>query len=199
MCEHPRTPPSGTADIYLTSLASDPRYTRLRATGEAIGEYTGFTGHVHPTTATTFTAYRYYALTVSVGLLSGSTPLSVEIQEFQPLVEAPAPASTLSAFLCSVTARGTTGRHRLHGRGSMPAGSGLYTVTLSKRMPTVPTTGGLSPDLGYMEVWDSFKVRSAYLQGQAWSVASFPNQSTGSREPFERFPVGTSSGHRVPQ
>lgn len=173
---------SGLADIFLTRLAADPRYTRLATNGTpANGEaaYAGFdaagsgtvAAHVFPAQAHIFPAYRYYALCVSVGLLTGSVPHSLpgwlsaadrcpaaEVQEFQPLVEAPNPATSPSATL--------------YGRLAMPVGAGLYTLRLSRPVPTAER--GISDNLGYIEVWDSFVTRTAYHQGQAWSASTFP-------------------------
>jgi hypothetical protein len=162
-------------DVYFTYLSADPRYIRIGLDGAPRGTYTGFdaSAHVFPTAPTNFPAFRYYALTVSVGLYTGTTPLTVEIQEFQPLVEAPPPATTLNAWLWPAIAVTAPPSDRCeHGRGPMPAGSGLYTVTLSRAMPA----GTTASELGYLEVWDSFKTRSAYHQGQSWSVSAFPQQ-----------------------
>ena len=80
----------GTADIYLTRLDVAPMYSRLRYDGRALGGYGGFeTGAVPahafpPQPGAAFVSYRYYALTLSVGLQPGSTSRTLELQEFQP-------------------------------------------------------------------------------------------------------------------
>ena len=132
---------------------------------------------------TTLPPYRYYAFTFSVGLIFDSVPRTVEIQEIQPLVEAPDPATAVTAVL--------------YGRGFLDPGTGWATNTdgppgrnvlvyghASSRTPherhtsfrpdVHPARIGTLPDVGYAEVWDTFKVRSAFHQGQVWSVASFP-------------------------
>jgi hypothetical protein len=154
---------AGTADIYLTRLSSDPRYTRLYSDGRIAGDSTswGNNAHAYPSVTITFDAYRYYAFTLSVGTLSSAVPHTVEIQEFQPLVEAPAAATTVQA--------------NLFGRGRLPSGTGKYTVKLNRPVP-VAERGRIALGIGYIEVWDSFKVRAAYHQGQVWSVSSFPTQ-----------------------
>ena len=155
---------AGTGDVYLTRFASDPRYTRLFSDGGISGteEYMGWNaGHVFPTQASTFLPYRYYAMTVSVGLVTGSQPLIIEIQEFQPLVDAPEPAATVSV--------------NLYARSLVTKDSGLYTIRLNRTIPGI-IPGAVAHDLGYIEVWDNFQVRSAFHQGQTWSAQSFPTQ-----------------------
>ena len=94
---------NGTADVYLTRLDVAPMYTLLRCDGRVVGTYTGFeTGtapvarcrssdrprraaHVFPVQpSSSLASFRYYALTVSVGLLTGSTARTLELQEFRP-------------------------------------------------------------------------------------------------------------------
>ena len=149
----------------MTRLSEEPRYTRLTTTGSRSGplDFTGWnSAHVVPDQSVTYPAYRYYALTLSVGQAVGVEVHTVEIQEFQPLVEAPAPADAVTA--------------RPYGRSVMNNGSGLYTVTLSRTLPR-ELWGGIPTDVGgYMEIWDSFKIRAAFHQGQVWSVSSFPTQ-----------------------
>ena len=155
---------AGTADIYITRFSSDPRYTRTYSNGQINGpiRYNQWAAaHRFPDKPTTYTAYRYYALTVSVGMLTASSSRTIEIQEFQPLVDAPKAALSVSA--------------ELFGRGTIPSGSGKYTIRLNRVLPTT-FLGQVSPELGYVEVWDSFKIRTAYHQGQAWSTTSFPSQ-----------------------
>ena len=155
---------AGTGDVYLTRFASNPRYTRLFNDGGISGveEYTGWnSAHVFPTQPSTFLPYRYYAMTVSVGLVTGSQPLIIEIQEFQPLVDAPEPAATVSV--------------NLYVRGLVTVGSGLYTIRLNRTIPNA-IPGTVAQNLGYIEVWEDFQVRSAFHQGQAWSAQSFPTQ-----------------------
>ena len=154
---------AGTADIYMTRFASEPLYTRLYSDGRIAGEQTnwGSSAHIYPPVATTFSAYRYYALVVSVGAVNSSSPHTIEIQEFQPLVAAPAPATSVRADL--------------FGRGKLPSGTGKFSIKLNRPLP-VTDRGGISLQVGYVEVWDSFKVRAAYHQGQTWSISSFPTQ-----------------------
>ena len=154
---------NGTADIYMMRLASEPRYSRLTNTGQtSLPDFTGWAGaHMHPTTSTTSPAYQYFALTVSVGLLTSTRSHTIEVQEFQPLVVAPKAAASNAA--------------ELYGRGLLPDGTGKYAIKLNRPVPT-GVRGQMSLELGYIEIWDSFKVRTAFHQGQAWSISSFPSQ-----------------------
>ena len=154
---------AGTADIYLTRLESDPRYTRLFSDGHIAGETTNWSdaAHIFPPVSQTFSSFRYYAFTISVGTMTSPVPHIIEVQEFQPLVDAPAPATTVTAGL--------------FGRGPLGAGSGKYSITLNRPLPA-SYRGGMALQIGYVEVWESFKVRAAYHQGQAWSISSFPTQ-----------------------
>ena len=127
---------AGTADIYVTRLSDEPRYTRLYADGRPVGPVQ-FPLHHAPLVATTYPAYRYYALTISVGALLGSLPYTMEVQEFQPLVNAPDPSSALSGTVFA--------------RSSLQSATGVYTIRLGRQLPaTTPT--GVSHDLGYIEV-----------------------------------------------
>ena len=154
----PQDVAEGSADIYLTRISEDPRYTRLYSDGTESGP-AAFALHTNPLLPTAYPEYRYYALTISVGLLAGSTPRSLELQEWQPLAEAPAPAGQLSVGV--------------YGKQPLGQGNATYKVRLSKALPL----GTVAEDLGYVEVWDSFKVRRAFHQGQKWSVSSFPVQA----------------------
>ena len=89
-----------------------------------------------PTQSVNTQAFRYYDLTVSVGLVSDNAAPTIEIQEFQPLVEAPQPAT-----LTSVT---------LYGRALLPAGQGIYSATLHRTLAI--TAAQAWQRLRYMEV-----------------------------------------------
>ena len=76
---------AGTADVYLTRLFSEPRYTRMFTTGRLGDVYNGWdAGHVFPTLVPAVEAFRYFALTVSVGILTGSVARTVEIHPGDP-------------------------------------------------------------------------------------------------------------------
>ena len=64
------------------------------------------------------------------------------------MVEAPAAASSLSAAL--------------YGRGPLLPGSALYTVRLSRAV-----TAAAASDVGYVEVWDSFRSRGVFRRTSA--------------------------------
>ena len=107
---------AGTADIYLTRLASDPRYSQLKSTGQISGStiYTGWEfAHEYPVQPVTYPAFRYYAFTISVGRLTGTSPFIIELQEFRPGIPA---SSHCKGSLLPAIGGGTTAsihRHRI--------------------------------------------------------------------------------------
>ena len=149
-----------TADMYLTRLGGGARYTQLFLDGStAVTPYLGFDipdAHVWPisTNVADPPAYRYYALTVSIGLLSGSVGRVLELQEWQPLIRAPAPVIPTTSSV-------------VYGRPILPATDALYRIRLTKPLPVA------NASFGYMELWDGFRVRAPYRFGGAWSSGSF--------------------------
>lgn len=117
---------AGRADVYQVRLSSGPRYSRLFADGTVeTADYTGFdAGHRYPELDAAPAPFRYYALTVSVGRFTAATErYTVEIQQWQPIIEAPPPAT-----LNPLTTIGA-----VYGRQALPGnGEALLQLVLSK-------------------------------------------------------------------
>lgn len=65
---------NGLVDVFYTRLSTSPRYSRLYVDGSVETlDYTAFTGHQFPTLDASPNSYRYYALTISVGRIVGTT------------------------------------------------------------------------------------------------------------------------------
>lgn len=83
---------AGRADVYVTRLTGMPRYYRLYTDGRIeTPDYGAWTEantryHRYPPNDLGRTAYRYYALTISVGRLRTAGEFRPELQEFQLLV-----------------------------------------------------------------------------------------------------------------
>ena len=165
---------AGTAEVFQTNLTQGPRYTQYnvdpvtaRYGTVQVANYQGFfppTSNAHrfpPGDILSPVAYRYYALVVSVGAFQvpGSVDrLILELQEFQLIVQAPAP-----------TALPVTGTARFFGRATLSSGTQLVDLQLSKPI----TTGSLGGLFGYMEIWTQFRHRRYTVQGQQWTMGSF--------------------------
>ena len=117
-------------------------------------------GHVIPALDSTPDAYRYFALTVSVGRVVPVTERHViELQQWQPIIEAP-PASALPP----------TGTATLYGQVALAPtlGETLLDVVTTKDLPS-------GTDLyGYLEVWAAFRTRTYYHLAREWTTALFP-------------------------
>lgn len=117
---------AGRADIYQTRLSSSPRYSRLFADGTIeTADYAALdTGHRYPSVDAAPAAFRYYALTISVGRVTATTErYTIEIQQWQPIIEAPPPAT-----LHPLTTIGA-----VYGQRTLPAnGDALLQLVLSK-------------------------------------------------------------------
>ena len=152
---------AGQADIYHTRLTSTPRYSRLFPDGRVeTHDHTGFTeGHRVPTDGDggVTTPFRFFALTISVGRLSGPGTTqrhTLELQQWQPIIDAPA-----------ATPLPTTGAAVLYGREPLGEGQMLVDVHLTKDVPQA--------SYGYLEVWSAFRTRSYYQMAQEWTSGAF--------------------------
>ena len=152
-------------EVYLVRMGSGVRYTQLNQDGSVMtSPYTGFDGpdaHVFPLAGPVPRGdpppYRYYALTLSVGSLQSNAGHVIELQEWQPLVHQPAPAIDISSCV-------------VYGRLILPTTESLYRIRLTKELPP----GG---SFGYMELWDTFRVRAPFRNGSVWSTGSLATRT----------------------
>jgi hypothetical protein len=151
-------------DAYLTHTGPGAHYAQVFPDG-SIDNYPFLdfdnTGHVFPddTVVANPPAYRYYALTISVGAVtSGTTPTShvVELQEWWPLVQQPD----------SILPQTDTDAAIVYGRTRLCATEGLYRIRLTKSV-----SPGAS--FGYMELWDNFRTPAVLYNGGGWSSRAF--------------------------
>ena len=161
-----------TADVYLTRTGAGPHYAQLFPDGS--GEFgfwndpftafddassAGYPGHVYPDDSVVADppAYRYYALTLSVGAI-GAPPTShvVELQEWQPLLQQP------ESILPQTDADAAV----VYGRTRLPATDGLYRIRLTKSVAP-------GASFGYLELWDDFRAPALFRHGGAWSSRAF--------------------------
>jgi hypothetical protein len=97
---------------------------------------------------------------VSVGrIVDTDTRFILEIMEFQPVIEAPAPAGLTEATM--------------YGRHTLPAKESLLRVVLTKELPAETTT------FGFAEVWANFRTRLYYHQGLPWESTIFSGTRWG--------------------
>ena len=152
----------GGADIYLIRFSASPRYSRLFFDGRVETADFAATGHEFPPTFIAGgTAFRYYALTLSVGRLtpSGWERLWMELQEWQPIILAPLPA--LLPASNTVALFGRTVLDPVNPEG-------LLQLDLSKEVP--------QGTYGYMEIWTAFRSRSYYHLAAEWTPYTFSQE-----------------------
>ena len=146
----------GSADVWVVRLdIANGQYQRLFTNGKPSlrdGASYWHEGHVYPAEILLASQpFRYYAFTVSVGLLQNKGTRFLEIQEVQPLIVAPLAPSTVS-------------NTQLVGQQPLSSDKVLVDFTLSRDLPE-----NVPPWLGYIEHWSTFITRSPFYFGSAWS------------------------------
>ena len=144
------------ADVYLTRTGPGPHYAQMFPDDTlAVDPFVAFDdeGYVFPDAYPP--AYRYYALTISVGAVSPTpTPHVLELQEWQPLLQQP--DSILPPQDAAV----------VYGRTPLPTTDGFYRIRLTKSVQP-------GASFGYMELWDEFRVPAVFQSGGGWSSRAF--------------------------